>query len=618
MTEALVLQRLHFGYGRRADVRDVTLGLSPGDCYGFLGHNGAGKTTVMRLALGLLRPRRGDVHIFGIDALRQPRLARALVGALIERPGFQLHLTARQNLVALARLQGIARQLATAEADRVLDDVGLASAAHRRVGTFSMGMKQRLGIGQALLGQPRLVLLDEPTNGLDPEGIAELRALLTRLTRDDGVAVLLSSHQLAELEGLCTRIGVLRDGAMVVEGALDQLRQRVGLRHVVRGSPLSRIEERLEQRGLTPIAEGDRLIVDLQQQDPAAVVRDLSANTELLAFAPEQATLEKIYLQAARLETGGADVAAPPTRADAPAAARATAVRLGDVAHPFWRAYTYELTNSLRQRSTVPLLLLPSAIGAFAALRYASSVQQGLARVEDGSRFSADAGSGFLGLAQGLQNATPALALVLLWLTSQTIAADLSADTLRNTLLRSLRRSDVAMAKAAAHLTTMVGSWSLLLATTAGVAWLQLGFGDLEEVTRYGDRDLLAAIEDVRPVALLTVLQMLLPLMAWVAVGMAASALAKRPARAFALAAVVALGPELLRDACGERAGWLLTSHLPLFFRDDSALRFLADTARGAADAVWPWSEFAVGVPLLWTVLAGLILGIAFRRLRVS
>ncbi|HEX6812210.1 MAG TPA: ABC transporter ATP-binding protein, partial [Planctomycetota bacterium] len=172
MTRALELHDLDFGYSGVPAVRGVSLSLEPGDCYGFLGSNGAGKTTVMRLCLGLLRPRRGAIRIFGIDALQQPQQARGLVGALVEHPGFHLHASAHRNLNWLARLQGMPRRLASAESSRVLGLLSLSHAASARVGTFSLGMRQRLGIAAALLGRPRLLLLDEPGNGLDPEGIA--------------------------------------------------------------------------------------------------------------------------------------------------------------------------------------------------------------------------------------------------------------------------------------------------------------------------------------------------------------------------------------------------------------------------------------------------------------
>ena len=159
MNTALSVHDLWFGYSRGGAVRGVSLQVAPGDCYGFLGHNGAGKTTVMRLCLGLLQPQRGRVHLLGIDAQREPRRARAQVGALVERPGFHLAATARQNLVWLGQLQGLTRPLARAAAAHALDRCGLGPAGERRVGTFSLGMRQRLGIAQALLGTPRLLLL---------------------------------------------------------------------------------------------------------------------------------------------------------------------------------------------------------------------------------------------------------------------------------------------------------------------------------------------------------------------------------------------------------------------------------------------------------------------------
>ena len=222
VTAALELRDLHFGYGRAAAVRGVSLTLRPGDCYGFLGHNGAGKTTVLRLALGLVRPQRGSVRIFGVDALRDPVQAHAQVGALVERPGFHLAQSARSNLRALARLQGLPRTLAAAESGRVLELLGLAAAADAAVGTFSLGMRQRLGIAQALVGEPAALILDEPANGLDPEGIAWMRTLL-RDFADRGGTVLLSSHLLHEVQATADHLVVISDGAVVTAGRLDDL-----------------------------------------------------------------------------------------------------------------------------------------------------------------------------------------------------------------------------------------------------------------------------------------------------------------------------------------------------------------------------------------------------------
>lgn len=612
---ALELDHLHFGYGRRATVRGVSLRVAPGDCYGFLGHNGAGKTTVMRLCLGLLRPTSGRVRIFGADAVRDRQRANSLTGALIERPGFHAHLSARQNLTALAKLQGIPHKLASVEVERVVDTVGLSHAIDQRTGTFSMGMRQRLGIAQAILGRPRLLLLDEPTNGLDPEGMAELRALLHRLTRDEGVAVLLSSHQLAELEGLCNRVGVLRDGEMVAEGNLEALRRRVGVRHTITGEPLPALRQRLEQLGMSPVEDGDRLLVALGDRAAGEVTKALSAAGSLTSFAPEPATLERIYLQAAQMSMPPPDQAATEATAtdtDTPRPVMGTA-ELGGL-----RSLMFESRSLLQRRATLPLLTIPCVAAALSVHRYQSAVRSGLARVTAGDAFSADAGSGYLAVAQAMQAATPCLALALLWFSSQSIAADVSGDTLRNTLVRSLRRQDVLLGKVTVLLSTCLLGWAASLATAVGFSWLKVGFGDLEEVFEAGDREVLAEAADVAPAMLVAATQMLLPLCAVVLISTAASALVRRPAMALALAAAFLLGPDMVRLWAPEQSGWLLTSHLPSAWRDDSVLNYLAATARGAADALWLYADLAVWAPLAWAAAAIVALTITFQRMRIS
>ena len=615
MNEALALRDLHFGYGRRAAVRGVSLQLEAGDCYGFLGHNGAGKTTVMRLCLGLLRPSRGSVRIFGIDPARERRRANALLGALIERPGFHLSVSARQNLLALAQLQGIPRRLASAEVGRVIESVGLVDATHRRVGTFSMGMRQRLGIAQALLGKPRLLLLDEPTNGLDPEGIADLRTLLQTLTREEGTAIMLSSHQLAELDGLCNRVGVLREGSMVIEGDLDSLRQRIGVRHVIRGEPIAALQQQLVARDLQPTLDGDRLLVDIGELPAHEVTRALATTAQLTSFAPEQATLERIYLHAgiATPDTPAADAKAATTDLD-----DAPKPYLGSTERARRRAFKFEATTLLNARSTLPMLLLPCGVTAFAAANYSSRVHDGLAKVEAGEQFSADAGSGFLAMAQSLQTAAPVLALAMLWLASQTVASDLSNDTLRNSLIRSVHRKDVLFGKVFVLLAAMIVGWLAVCVTSFCISWATVGFGDLEEVSRFGDREALAEAADVWPTLLITLAQMTLPLAAIITTAAAASVIAKRPALALATAAALVYLPELARGFLGEQSGWLLTSHMPLGFRDDSALNYLAAVSRGAADALWVFASEAVYAPVLWLVASTAVLGFLVSRLRVS
>ncbi|MBL9077220.1 MAG: ABC transporter ATP-binding protein [Planctomycetes bacterium] len=606
---ALDLQQLDFRYGRAAAIRGVSLSLQPGDCYGFLGHNGAGKTTVLRLALGLLRPRAGSIRVFGVDALRDPCRARAAVGALVERPGFHLHATARQNLAWLAQLQGQRRSLALASASRALDRTGLGAVAHRRVGTFSLGMRQRLGIAQALLGEPRLLLLDEPTSNLDPEGIADLRRLLRQLCADERVAVLLSSHLLQELEGLCTRIGVLRDGAMVVEGDLAALRTQLGARHVVAGTPLPALVQRLRDLGLAPEVEGDRALVALDGRAPGHVARELAAAGELTAFAPEPATLEAIYLHAAH----GGTLRPPPPTPIATAAVPPTAPP-----QPVWRAFRHELHTLVAGRSLLALLALPALFAVGSTFAYHSRVTATLQQVTAGELFSADGGSGHLAAARALQAALPVLALCVLWLGSQLVAADLAADTLRNTLQRAVGRGHVLLGKLAALLAATAAGGVAMLGAALAAAALWFGFGDLEEVSRHGDRQVLAAAADTAPVFWRSLWHCLLPLAATGAVGLAASTLVRRPTRALALALLFVLGPELLRDPLRRHAGWLLTSHLPTGLRDDSALAFAAATARGAADAFWPWAASAVVAPAAWFVAALALAAFALRRRQVA
>lgn len=609
VTAALELRDLHFGYGRAAAVRGVSLTLRPGDCYGFLGHNGAGKTTVLRLALGLVRPQRGSVRVFGVDALRDPVAAHAQVGALVERPGFHLAQSARGNLRALARLQGLPRTLAAAESARVLDLLGLGAAADAAVGTFSLGMRQRLGIAAALLGRPRLLLLDEPTNGLDPEGIADLRTVLRRLVQDEGTAVLLSSHQLAELDGLCNRIGVLRNGAMVVEGDLAWLRDQLRPQQRLRGTPLDALANRLAARGLASERVGDELRFDLGDEQPAPLLRDLLAHGDVHAFAPEPVTMEALYLAASTLQSQ------PPTAAVPSPRLPPTPMPQGG--WPLWRAFAHEVRVLRAQRSTLLLLAMPALLAAWRVFAHRRHVQHQLARVQRGELFSCDAGSGHLATALALQQALPLLAALLLWLASQSIASDLHGDTLRNTLLRAVRRSHVVLGKFLAIATVAALGYALLVATTIATAGAWFGFGDLEEVSKNGDRQVLADARDVAAVLWSTIRHAGWPLLAVFTTGLCASALTRRPTRALVFAFGLVLLPELLRERLRDHAGWLLTSHLPTGLRDDSVLGWFAALARGAADALWPWQESAVLAPLAWlgAGLAGTLLLLQRRRL---
>ncbi|UJW29152.1 ABC transporter ATP-binding protein [Saccharothrix sp. AJ9571] len=218
-------------YGGVLAVDRLSLTVRPGEVYGFLGPNGAGKTTTLRVLLGLLRPTSGQVRLFGRDDGD-----RSAVGALIESPAFYPYLSGRENLRVLARYTGTGNE----RVETVLDTVGLRARGGDRYAAYSLGMKQRLGVAAALLKDPRLLVLDEPTNGLDPAGMADMRALIRDLGAS-GRTVLLSSHLLGEVQQLCDRVGVVSRGKLVAENTVAELRGGSVL-HVV-ADPLPRAAE---------------------------------------------------------------------------------------------------------------------------------------------------------------------------------------------------------------------------------------------------------------------------------------------------------------------------------------------------------------------------------------
>ncbi len=198
----------------------LDLSVERGSVYGFLGANGAGKTTTIRLLLGLIRPSRGDIRLFGA---KFARASLVRVGALVESPALHPHLTGRENLEVIRRLTGRPR----AAVDQALETVRLNGAASKKVAAYSLGMRQRLGLALALLGEPELLILDEPTNGLDPAGIREMRELIRRLPAERGITVFLSSHLLAEVEQIATHVGIIDRGRMLFQGALATLQCRM-------------------------------------------------------------------------------------------------------------------------------------------------------------------------------------------------------------------------------------------------------------------------------------------------------------------------------------------------------------------------------------------------------
>lgn len=220
MTATVSIQKVDKTYGKIHALREVSFDLPPGDICALVGHNGAGKTTLIKLMLGLIQPSGGAIRVLGEDPAAGEFSARRLLGYLPENVAFNAALTGRETLSFYARL----KQLKPATASTLLDRVGLGDAADRRVGTYSKGMRQRLGLAQALLGRPRILLLDEPTTGLDPALRQTFYDILHEL-RDDGATVLISSHALSELEGRAQHVLIMNRGVLVAEGTLAELRR---------------------------------------------------------------------------------------------------------------------------------------------------------------------------------------------------------------------------------------------------------------------------------------------------------------------------------------------------------------------------------------------------------
>ncbi len=288
-------------FGPIVAVDGIDLRVDEGDIYGFLGANGSGKTTTVRMILGLVLATSGAVELLGQAMPKAASRVLPQVGALVEGPAAYGHLSGRVNLALLdAAGAGGDRRTRRRRIGEVLEQVGLADVGRRPVRAYSLGMRQRLGLAAALLRTPRLLVLDEPTNGLDPQGIREIRELLLELHRR-GSTIFLSSHLLAEVEQMCTRVGVLDRGRLVLQQELALLRAPTG-RTVVRTPDVDAAQAILDGRSERV---GDRLLV--RGADPAALNTELvRAGVRVAELGPERRSLEEVVLAATEpAGTGG-------------------------------------------------------------------------------------------------------------------------------------------------------------------------------------------------------------------------------------------------------------------------------------------------------------------------
>ncbi|MEU7139114.1 ABC transporter ATP-binding protein [Nocardia sp. NPDC046473] len=297
MTDSIVVTRgLTKRYGAHAAVDGVSMSVAAGEIYGFLGPNGAGKTTTLRMLVGLIRPSDGAATVAG-QVPGDPAVVRR-IGVLIEGPGFYPYLSGRDNLRVLAKYRGIG----SVEVEEALDRVGLVDRADDKFRTYSLGMKQRLGVGAALLGRPDLLILDEPTNGLDPQGMAEMRELITTLAAD-GHTVLLSSHMLSEVQEICDRVGVISRGKLLVESTVAELRGASSL--LLRAEPLEvafpAVREVVGERAAMLTSSGIRIEAG-NGTAPAVARAVIAAGADLLELRIDEKSLEEVFFEMTQLE----------------------------------------------------------------------------------------------------------------------------------------------------------------------------------------------------------------------------------------------------------------------------------------------------------------------------
>ncbi len=223
MAAIIEINELTKMYGEQKAVDQLTLTIEKGEVFGLLGPNGAGKSTTILMLLGLIEPTSGTIRVNGIDPVRNPLEVKRQVGYLPDNLGFYPQMTGLDNLLYIGSLNGLSQTKAKKLAYELLEQVGLSEAAHKKTGTYSRGMKQRLGIAEVLMKEPEIIILDEPTLGLDPEGVRDLLKLIRRLNEERKMTILLSSHQLHQVQQICDRVGIFVKGRLIAKGNLSEL-----------------------------------------------------------------------------------------------------------------------------------------------------------------------------------------------------------------------------------------------------------------------------------------------------------------------------------------------------------------------------------------------------------
>ncbi|QED49791.1 ABC transporter ATP-binding protein [Cytobacillus dafuensis] len=282
-------------FKNRYAVESVNLQIKKGEIYGFLGPNGAGKTTTIRMLLGLAKPTYGSIQIFGKDMKKEKLSVLKKVGSLVEYPSYYGHLTAYENLEAIRILLDAPKS----RIDEVLSIVRLSKEAKRPVKGFSLGMKQRLGIAAALLGKPELLILDEPTNGLDPSGILEIRELIKSMPKEHGITILVSSHLLSEMDQMATQVGIITKGKMIFQDSIEALRQRSKSKIAIKVNEAELAWRMLLSKGIQAEMENKQIYLPHSSDEVVStVVEELIHNRfSVFRVQEEKKSLEDIFLE---------------------------------------------------------------------------------------------------------------------------------------------------------------------------------------------------------------------------------------------------------------------------------------------------------------------------------
>ena len=297
MGKLLEVNNLNKYFGKKQVLRDVSFSIEEGEILGFIGPNGAGKTTTIKLILGLQRISSGSISISGYDVVTDFSKAIKNVGAIVESPDMYMYLSGRKNLEMVARMyKGVTKD----RIDEVVKLVGLESRINDKVSKYSLGMRQRLGIAACLIHKPNLLILDEPTNGLDPEGIKDLRSLLKSLAKDENIGILISSHNLSELESFCTNVCIIKNGEIIESTTVKDVKKKDNASYLVSLDKVDGIEEYLDKEDV--VLDNKTIRVYKNKNDVSDFIKLLlDKDYKIFEFKLETLTLEDAFLE----RTGG-------------------------------------------------------------------------------------------------------------------------------------------------------------------------------------------------------------------------------------------------------------------------------------------------------------------------